>query len=245
MDSDPPEPSHCPLTQRRNVHASTSTRPPGSSRGLRSDPVDEERWQPDRQAPPLPPGHPPTPQRPQLGTVNARPPIAASAAAGGAGRGSMQETDLPATNAFKGKHSSRAGTFNRRLTANTPMRGCTSTNRLPGGRTGGVANPNPQQRSGRSEPAAALLQAHCRPPDVCPAVLPSAVWASCSREAASFSALSTFCTQSRRFDNPARNTPCFFSSSPLTVRVFKMFSAEERKENSSQRVCQQNQPLQT
>lgn len=236
MDSSPPEPSHCPLTQRRNVHASASTRPPGSSRGLRSDPVDEERWQPDRQAPPLPPGHPPTPQRPQLGTVNTHPPIAASAAAGGAGWGSMQETDLPATNAFKGKCSSRAGTFNRRFTANTPMRSCTSTNRPPGGRPGGLANPNPQQP-------------FCRPTAGLQTCVPLSFHQLFGLRAAERLHPSPLSLNSA--PNPVvlttwHATLCvFFSSSPLTVRVFKMFSAEERKENSSQRVCQQNQPLQT
>lgn len=48
-----------------------------------------------------------------------------------------------------------------------PMCGCTSTNRPPGDRTGGLANPNPQQCSGRPEHAAALQWA-CSSPSAGP-----------------------------------------------------------------------------
>lgn len=72
---------------------------------------DVEWWQWDRQVPLLPLGHPPCPLWLWLGLgkVGLSASIAAPAAAGSSwqsvGRSSMQETDLPATNAFKGKHS--------------------------------------------------------------------------------------------------------------------------------------------
>lgn len=53
--------------------------------------VDEERWQWDWQAPPLPLGHPPSPHRPRLGPVKVSllASIAASAAAGRAREGTV------------------------------------------------------------------------------------------------------------------------------------------------------------
>lgn len=52
--------------------------------------VDEEIWLWDWQAPPLPPGPPPSPQRPWLG------PVLSFGINRRVGRSSMQETGLPA-----------------------------------------------------------------------------------------------------------------------------------------------------
>lgn len=74
--------------------------------------MDEEKWQRDWQVPPFPLGHPPTLRRRRQQRQRRRPgavevlPIGIHRSIGSswqrAGRSSMQETDLPATNAFKG-----------------------------------------------------------------------------------------------------------------------------------------------